>query len=191
MKYWKIYRNKHTGFSLTELLLVISIAALIIIGSIISYNRISENNKITEEIKSITSIVSESEIFAFSNKFEKINNSTLYDLKIINSNNSNKNRQLKSSLSDGIDIETIYNNQDKAITHIKFTFNNFQSEYCSKFIQGIEKQADLITVEKRILKNHFDKNNFTEYNLALATSSCESISQAYSVFPLILIIPYN
>ncbi len=185
------YKHKQKGLSLVELLLIVSLLAIILIGSFVAYNKISETTKITDEIKQVNTLVAGSKIFALSNKYDKLDNLILKNLRVIDDNFITTKGYIKSNLSDGIKVETIYNNKDKTITHMKLSFLNFYSEYCTRFIQGIEKQVDLITVEQRILKNHFDQNHIKDYDLTYTALSCDNLSKNYKYFPLILIIPYG
>lgn len=191
MKHINISKHKKIGMSLVELLLVVSLAAVILLGMFMAYSKVSETNRINDEISSIGTLVSESRIFAMSNKFKKLNNAEFRKLKVINENNTTSDGRFKSQLSAGIDMETLYDNKDKMNTHIKLSFHNFNVEYCTRFLQSIEKQVDVITVEKRILKNHFDKERIVDYNLNDTADACNALSHSYALIPLTLIFPYN
>lgn len=177
------------GLSLIELLLVVGLAAIILTGGLMTFNRISDSNKITEETKFISILIAESALYSKNSRSSSFDNKILSQLKVL-ANSLQSNGLIKSNLSSGIRVNSIYNNQDKLITHVKFEFVNFQGEYCTRFIQAIETQTDLISVEKRILKNQFDKNNLKTYSLEDTAHACDSLTKQYGTFPINIIIPY-
>ena len=187
-----IKNNKnHKGLSLIELLLVVGLAALILAGMFVAYNKISENNIINNEVTMVSLLRSESKIYAQSSKYSSLSNSDFFKLKIVDSSKILTNGLIKSEVSDGISVDTVYNNQDRVITHLKLSFNNFRGEYCARFIQSIENQADFISLERTIVKNKFDSNNIKEYDFPFTATYCDQLYQQYGTFPLVLTLRYS
>lgn len=176
VKKMKLIIKKNKGFTLTEILLVLVVAAAIVISAFIIYPKVQSSERVKNEVATLSYIkAGVSGLYASSASVPagQVNTKFLYDVKILPDNLVSKNGStvaLRSAFGGTVDITSSYF-ASYGFSAMTFTYNDFPVDSCVRFVSAAYPLFEGVAVGGNSVKDKMFGDG-DDFSVAKASTEC-------------------